>query len=193
MSGSVKSLPNTPGHEPLNVPKSFYSTPDTNMADTLGPLEQAGVDAPEADTPSNMRSAGDMAPVLPDPVPAPTPTPALQPEPEPKQKSGLELKEVVEKAKGEIYKAKDWMENNKGATAVGAAGLGFAGLVAVMALLRARRERRNGRARGKRVQGRLARRAFEEDERGLLESALEDPQFLGFLEEMVWEMDDECQ
>jgi hypothetical protein len=121
-----------------------------------------------------MAAAGDLTPL--DPAPSPA-----------DKKPLVDIKGLVEKGKGGLINAKDWMEKNKGVTVMGAAGLGIASLVGLMALYKAAKSKGRG-GRGKR-EGRFVRRAIEEDERGLVEGALQDPEFLEFLEEIGLEME----
>jgi hypothetical protein len=183
------SLPSFENHDPELAPKPAHSDGDSDIAANSVPFDfPARKPAPTASNTAPEPASLALGAEVPAEV-APEATP------ETKKKGAFDVKELLEKGKDGLDKgldtAKTWVGENKGLAMMGAGAVGLAAMMGLIALVKAKSGKsEKGRAgRGKR-EGRYARRALEEVDRGLVEEAFEDPEFLEFLEGLVESMDE---
>ena len=194
MPGSLNSLNSFENHSPELAAKPAHSEGDSDVASNSAPF-QFPPRKPEPKAPSTIHIDNAPEPArLAIEAGAPADV-APKAGPETEKKGPFDVKDILEKGKDGLGKgfdtAKNWVGENKSLAMMGAGAVGLAAMLGLVALFKAKGGKsEKGRAgRGKR-EGRYARRALEEVDRGLIEEALEDPEFLEFLEGLVESIDE---
>lgn len=194
MPGSLNSLNSFENHGPRWAAKPAHSEGDSDAAANSVPFEFPPRKAePKAPSTGNMDNAPESAALLLESGAPAEVAPEAAPGTE--KKAPFDVKDILEKGKDGLGKgidiAKTWVGENKGLAVMGAGAVSLAAMMGLVAFFKAKSGKsEKGRAgRGKR-EGRHVRRAFEEVDRGLLEEALEDPEFLEFLEGLAKSTDE---